>query len=71
MVMLISSSICMTSMEVMGVQQGGEGGAVGASGFARDLSLLFFALQSLSAGGGYFIEPILFTSSWSLDNSLP
>jgi hypothetical protein len=77
MVMLISSSICMTSVEVKEVQWGGWewgwewgcggwGGGGGASGFARDLALLFIGFQSLSAGGRYFIEPILFTSSWSL-----
>jgi hypothetical protein len=59
MVMLISSSICMTSVEVRGVQLRGGGGA---SGFARNRSLLFIGFQSLSAGGRYYIEPILFTS---------
>jgi hypothetical protein len=32
----------------------------GASGFARNLSLLFNEFQSLSAIGQYFIKPILF-----------
>jgi hypothetical protein len=67
MVMLISNSICMTSVEVRGVQLrggggGGGGGGGSASGFVRDLSLLFIGFQSLSAGGRYFIEPIFFTS---------
>jgi hypothetical protein len=48
MVMLISSSICMTSVEVKEVQLEGGGGALG---FARDLSLLFIGFQSLSTDG--------------------
>jgi hypothetical protein len=59
MVMLISSSICMTFVEIRGVQQGVWGGALG---FARNLSSLFNGFQSLSAGGRYFIEPKLFMS---------
>jgi hypothetical protein len=76
MVMLISSSICMTYVEVRGVQRGGWGWGVGlgggaaAWGFSRGLSLLFIGFQSLSAGGRYFLEPILFTSSWNLYYSL-
>jgi hypothetical protein len=57
MVILISSSICMTTVEVRGVQLGG-----GASWFARNLSLLFNKFQSLSAAGQFFVEPKLFMS---------
>jgi hypothetical protein len=57
MVMLISNSICMTAVEVREVQLWG-----GASGFAKNLSLLFNGFQSLLAAGRYFIEPKLFMS---------
>jgi hypothetical protein len=49
----------------------GLGGGAIAWGFSRDFSLLFIGFQSLSVGGRYFVEPILFTSSWSLYYSLP
>jgi hypothetical protein len=47
------------------------GGGAAAWGFSRGLSLLFIGFQSLLAGGRYFVEPILFTSSLSLYYSLP